>query len=60
MDLDDVARFDLREGARMTAGEIDACEIAGSEPSSLVDVRFVADDGEDGTIRAVGAGVLYR
>ncbi|MFC6906402.1 macro domain-containing protein [Halalkalicoccus tibetensis] len=51
-----VAGFDLREGARIIAEEIDAYE-----PDSLADVRFVAySDEEFETVREVADGVRSR
>jgi O-acetyl-ADP-ribose deacetylase (regulator of RNase III) len=48
-----VAGFDLAEGARIIAQEIDAFE-----PESLSDVRFIGySDEEYGTIREAAAGV---
>jgi len=49
-----VAGFDLAEGARLIAEEI-----AGYDPDTLGDVRFIAyDEGEYETIRRVAADVL--
>ncbi len=48
-----VAGFDLREGARLIAEEIDAYE-----PSSLEDVRFIAYGGDEyETVRHAAEGV---